>query len=177
LRTLLIIFTLAYISYELAKVSFLPIQGIDRAEIEQVKALIDFDKKYQSTLREIQDIGADDSLSILIYDKSIKYGFDPLLTARLIKIESNFDPYAISYVGAMGLTQTMPSTCRLYGLDCTFEPERNIDNGLYILWDKLKQYKTIEKALLSYNGGAAGVKHRFNQTYADNIMGNKDERN
>lgn len=170
MKKLLVLIILVYIFLKMNQVLFKPLQEYNKTDLEQISALIQFDKKYQSTLKQIQAIGADDSLSILIYDKSIKYNFDPILVTKLIKAESNFDPFAISYVGAIGLTQTMPSTCRLYNLECTFDSEINIDNGLYILWDKLVQYKTIEKALLSYNGGGAAVKHRFNQSYADNIM-------
>lgn len=170
MKKLLILILLCYIFLKMIQVLIEPFQEHNKAEIEQVSALIQFNEKYQSTLKQIQAIGADDSLSVLIYDKSIKYNFDPILITRLIKTESNFDPFAISYKGAIGLTQTTPSTCRLYNLECTFEPEINIDNGLYILADKLKQYKTIEKALLSYNGGHKAVKHRFNQSYANNIM-------
>ncbi len=45
------------------------------------------------------------------------YDIDPLLFAALIRKESNFDPLAVSGVGAAGLTQIMPSTARGLGMD------------------------------------------------------------
>ena len=43
-------------------------------------------------------------------------GWDWLIFKALIKQESRFDPNAVSYVGAAGLTQLMPATARELGL-------------------------------------------------------------
>jgi hypothetical protein len=39
-----------------------------------------------------------------------KYRFDPLFVASLIHVESRFDPSIVSYRGAVGLMQVMPTT-------------------------------------------------------------------
>ena len=39
------------------------------------------------------------------YRKSRDFGFSPYLIMSLIQVESNFDPYAVSSVGAYGLMQ------------------------------------------------------------------------
>lgn len=137
----------------------------------QTQSIIDFDKKYQESINQIKLLGASDSLAIIIYNKSVKYGFDPLMVTRLIKVESNFNHLAQSNKEAIGLMQITPSTARLYKFNHVTDIETNIDNGLYILRDKQNMYGTLELALLSYNGGHKAVKSRFNQKYANKILG------
>ena len=57
-------------------------------------------------------------------DKKNKAGYpvDPLLFMALIKRESNFDPHAVSYVGAAGLTQIMPKTGKGLGMKNIYMP-------------------------------------------------------
>jgi len=50
------------------------------------------------------------------------YPVDPLLFIALIKRESNFDPHAVSYVGAAGLTQIMPKTGKALGMKNIYMP-------------------------------------------------------
>ena len=50
------------------------------------------------------------------------YPVDPLLFIALIKRESNFDPHAVSYVGAAGLTQIMPQTGKGLGMKNIYMP-------------------------------------------------------
>ncbi|MCJ7683070.1 MAG: transglycosylase SLT domain-containing protein [Desulfobacteraceae bacterium] len=50
------------------------------------------------------------------------YPVDPLLFIALIKRESNFDPRAVSYVGAAGLTQIMPKTGKGLGMKNIYMP-------------------------------------------------------
>src|SRR5262249_23059873 len=47
-----------------------------------------------------------------IVRESRRNGLDPLLVAAVIQIESHFDPFAVSPVGARGLMQLMPPTAR-----------------------------------------------------------------
>jgi len=50
------------------------------------------------------------------------YPVDPLLFIALIRRESNFDPMAVSYVGAAGLTQIMPKTGKGLGMKQIYMP-------------------------------------------------------
>jgi hypothetical protein len=50
------------------------------------------------------------------------YPVDPLLFIALIRRESNFDPRAISYIGAAGLTQIMPKTGKGLGMKNIYMP-------------------------------------------------------
>ncbi|MFC1824097.1 lytic transglycosylase domain-containing protein, partial [Thermodesulfobacteriota bacterium] len=50
------------------------------------------------------------------------YPVDPLLFMALMKRESNFDPLAVSSVGAAGLTQIMPQTAKDLGMTDIYMP-------------------------------------------------------
>ncbi len=54
--------------------------------------------------------------------KRTGYPVDPLLFIALMRRESNFDPRAISYVGAAGLTQIMPTTGKGLGMKKIYMP-------------------------------------------------------
>jgi soluble lytic murein transglycosylase-like protein len=54
--------------------------------------------------------------------RKAKYRADPLLFMALIRQESNFDPRAVSSVGAVGLTQIMPQTAKALGMKNIFLP-------------------------------------------------------
>jgi len=72
------------------------------------------------------------------------YDIDPLLFAALIKQESHFDPLAVSYVGAAGLTQIMPSTAKGIGMDNIYMP-----GYLNDAQSLLKQEKEMKREAIS----------------------------
>ena len=59
-----------------------------------------------------------------------KYQVDPLLIRALIKVESDYDPYAVSDSGAQGLMQLMPATAQWMDVSDPFNPEDNIEGGV-----------------------------------------------
>lgn len=70
------------------------------------------------------------------------YQVDPAYVAAIIKRESDYDPRAVSRVGAMGLMQFMPSTfdwvapncgIKKSNLDALYDPESAIKMGCYLL--------------------------------------------
>ncbi len=98
-----------------------------------------------------------------VYRISERYGVDPMLIMAMIKVESNFMPYAISSAGAVGLMQLLPSTARTMNIGNLYAPKENIEAGvryfkyLYTLFNgnyikAIAAYNAGEKAVLKYNG-------------------------
>jgi hypothetical protein len=79
-----------------------------------------------------------------------------LLAAQLMA-ESNFNPYASSPAGALGIAQFIPSTAAAYGLDDPFDPVAAIDAEAHLMSDLLRQFGSPQLALAAYNAGPAPV--------------------
>ncbi|SHE86928.1 amino acid ABC transporter substrate-binding protein, PAAT family [Microbulbifer donghaiensis] len=97
----------------------------------------------------------------LIKDSSLNYDFDWRLVVAQMWQESNFDPKAVSPVGAQGLMQLMPATAEEMGFPPpVFEPDRNIQAGVkYLNWVRDRfdpTLPTLNKlwfTLAAYNAG------------------------
>jgi soluble lytic murein transglycosylase-like protein len=82
----------------------------------------------------------------------------PQLIHSVIKVESNYDPHAISSKGAMGLMQLIPSTARRFGVNDVFNPVQNIQGGAKYLRYLLDLFdNSYPLALAAYNAGEAAV--------------------
>jgi soluble lytic murein transglycosylase-like protein len=79
------------------------------------------------------------------------------LVQSVAKVESAYDPRAVSPKGAIGVMQLMPETARRLGADPR-DLEQNIDAGAKLLRDLLAKYNgDVVKALAAYNAGEAAV--------------------
>ena len=101
-------------------------------------------------------------MATAVYDVALSEGIDPGLAFRLVKVESGFNARATSHVGAVGLTQVLPSTARLYEPGLTtqqlYDRDTNLRIGFRYLRDLLDRYPTnMSLALLAYNRGPAKV--------------------
>ncbi len=97
-------------------------------------------------------------LSWLIMKTARKYGLDPAFVMALVKVESNFNPCAISPKGARGLMQLMPATARMYGLRDYYDPAANADAGVRHLSMLLERYDDdVDLVLAAYNAGSSAV--------------------
>jgi soluble lytic murein transglycosylase-like protein len=82
----------------------------------------------------------------------------PQLIHSVIRAESNYDPYAVSTKGALGLMQLIPSTARRFGVSDVFDPADNIQGGVRYLKYLLELYKGNNAlALAAYNAGEGAV--------------------
>ncbi len=82
----------------------------------------------------------------------------PELVHSVIKVESNYNPLAVSSKGAQGLMQLMPATARRFGVANAFDPIDNIQGGTKYLKYLLDLYKgDYNLALAAYNAGEGAV--------------------
>jgi Transglycosylase SLT domain len=112
-----------------------------------------------------------------IDEAAARHNVDPSLVRSVVKVESNFNPNAVSPKGAMGLMQLMPSTARSLNVSNPFDPAQNVDAGVRHLRKLLDSYNgNVQLSLAAYNAGSgavarsAGVPHfRETQNYVRRI--------
>src|SRR6266487_824012 len=93
-----------------------------------------------------------------IDEAAVRHNVDPSLVRALIKVESNFNPNAVSRKGAMGLMQLMPQTARQLNVTNPFDPEQNVDAGVRHLKQLMESFGgDVKLSLAAYNAGAGAV--------------------
>ena len=125
---------------------------VARLQLERANAIIEYSAQYKITA----------DLAAAIHDVALSEQLHPGLAFPLVKIESRFDLRATSRAGAVGLTQILPSTARLYEPGLTqeqlYDPDTNLRLGFRYLRDLLERYDgNLERALLAYNRGPGKV--------------------
>jgi cell wall-associated NlpC family hydrolase len=85
-----------------------------------------------------------------------KYGLDPAVLAGVAKVESGFNPNAVSRAGATGLMQFMPSTAAGMGIDSS-DPTQAIDGAGRYLSAQVARFGSLDLALAAYNAGPRAV--------------------
>ena len=126
---------------------------VAKARYERAEKIMQYSTKYGITA----------GLAGSVFDASLREGIDPELAFRLVRLESEFNPRAVSKVGALGLTQLMPSTAKMLdkkvvSREQLFNPQTNLRVGFRYLRSLLDMFKgDVNLALLAYNRGEDAV--------------------
>jgi len=108
----------------------------------EARAISELKKKYDGFIKNV----------------AAKYGVEVPLIHSIILAESNYNEFAISSKGAVGLMQLMPETARDYGVKNLYNPTENIEGGVRYLKHLMDYYnRDLELSLAAYNAGPEAV--------------------
>jgi soluble lytic murein transglycosylase-like protein len=129
-------------------------RDLANAQLERANKIIAFSSRY--------GIAAD--LAGAVLDASSAEGIEPELAFRLVRVESEFNPKAVSPVGAIGLTQLMLPTAKFFDPKVTreklYDPATNLRIGFRYLRTLIEEQDgDVKLALLVYNRGPVAVRN------------------
>lgn len=129
------------------------------AEIDAVYAAQAREKALPEGRREGQTStgsSVPEKIQAVISKYAEKYQISEALVKALIRVESGFNPRAVSPKGAKGLMQLMPVHTVSKGAD-PFDAESNVNIGMGYLSRLLDKYGDLRLALAAYNAGEKAV--------------------
>ena len=98
----------------------------------------------------------------MITEASRRHGIAFPLLKAVIKVESDFNPRAVSRAGALGLMQIMPENAKAFRMRDPFDPRENILTGTQYFRELLERFNgKLHLALAAYNAGPTVV-DRYN---------------
>jgi|GEM_PF-4370129 len=123
-----------------------------------MKAMTQTDDRLRTLMSYTRRYRVSSTIAGAIYDNAIAYKIPIELAFRLVRVESVFDPGAVSASNAIGLTQLLVSTARNYDPTVTeqdlFDPHTNLRIGFHYLRDLIRHFHgDISLALEAYNRG------------------------
>jgi soluble lytic murein transglycosylase-like protein len=93
-----------------------------------------------------------------IVEAAARYAVPERLIWAVIRVESGFDPRAVSPKGARGLMQLMPETAAILGVRDVFNPRENIHAGARHLRGMMDRFHSdLPMAIAAYNAGERPV--------------------
>ena len=99
-----------------------------------------------------------DDVARLVERWAPHYFIDPALVMALIRVESRFDPAAVSPKNAQGLMQLIPATASRFGVKNAFDIVDNLRGGLaYLQWLMSCFKGDVALVLAAYNAGEQAV--------------------
>lgn len=117
---------------------------------EQLKLALDLSKKY--------DLNEDQlPLALKVRDEAIRQKVNPDFILPMVKVESNFNPNALSDKGAFGIMQLMPDTASSLKVDAK-NLDENIRGGISLIKELQSNEKIGNdpyKVLAGYNASTA----------------------
>lgn len=118
--------------------------------------------------RSLSSDEVEETARVLVRE-SVARGFEPGLVLAIIEVESQFDAFAVSRVGAIGLMQLMPRTgaylAERHGIDwqgprTLFDPTANVLLGVAYLEELRDHFEELSTALAAYNFGPSAIRRR-----------------
>ncbi len=104
------------------------------------------------------NVPREEAFDDIIREASAAYDVPFGFVKAVIRVESHFNPNALSHAGAMGLMQLMPRTAASLNVTDAFDPRQNIFGGTKFLRILIDRYKgDINLILAAYNAGDAAV--------------------
>ena len=86
------------------------------------------------------------------------HGISSALLKAIIKVESDYNPHAVSHKGAKGLMQIMPENFAVCNINNPFDPRQNIMGGTRFLKSLIERFDgDLPLAVAAYNAGAGAV--------------------
>ncbi len=93
-----------------------------------------------------------------IYQAATLYQIPIALVRAVIKVESDYDPRAVSHAGARGLMQMIPATADRMQVRDIFDPRENIFGGVRYLRVLANMFNgDLQLTIAGYNAGEAAV--------------------
>ena len=87
------------------------------------------------------------------------YKLEEALVRAVIKVESDYNPSAVSSAGAVGMMQLIPKTAKFLKVSDPLDPDQNIRGGSHYLRMMLDQFEgDLDLALAAYNAGPTAVR-------------------
>lgn len=157
-------------------------------EVARAWAARELERQREDVIAQLAtEFAVDTALAESIHDAAVEEQIDPKVAFGLVRAESSFRTKAVSPVGAVGLTQLMPSTARWLVPGTTrkdlMEPETNLRVGFKYLRRLIDQYEGDEKlALTAFNRGPGTVNRLLKRGrnpdngYAEKVLTGESER-
>lgn len=132
----------------------------------EVRAILATLERYNTRLAHFEV----EALANTIAFEARHHQVTPSLVLAVMHVESRYNNFAVSPVGALGLMQVMPQTgaevaswlgIRYVGPQSLFDPETNVAIGVaYLKW-LLDRYHDLPTALAAYNWGPGHIDGRI----------------
>ncbi len=134
----------------------------------RTNAFYGFDETSRNAFRSLAmrtnprlDSDSADNIADSLLEAARSQNLDPRFLAAIVQVESEFNPYAVSGAGAMGLGQLMPFNLRPLGVSNAWDPRQNLHGAAKLLRQNLNVYAHDNNgtmlAVAAYHAGVGAV--------------------